>query len=50
MVKLQADSSFNAMKFKADADASAGFGALIGSLFTSDLSNTLAGSILGKVF
>ena len=49
MVKLQADSSFNAMKFKADADSSAGFGKLIGSIFTSDLSNTIGGSILGKI-
>ena len=49
IVKLQADSSFNAMKFKADADASAGFGALIGSIFTSDLTNTIGGSILGGI-
>jgi len=49
MVKLQADSSFNAMKFKADADASAGFGKLIGSIFTSDLTNTIGGSILGGI-
>ena len=49
-VKLQADASFDAIKYKSDADASAGFGQLIGSLFTSDLSKTLGGSILGKIF
>jgi len=49
-VKLQADTQFDALKYKSDADASAGFGALIGTLFTSDLTNTLGGSILGKIF
>jgi hypothetical protein len=49
-VKLQADTSFDALKYKADADASAGFGQLVGSLFTSDLSKTLGGSILGLRF
>ena len=49
-VKLQADKQFDALKYKSDADASAGFGALIGTLFTSDLTNTLGGSILGKIF
>ena len=49
-VKLQTDASFDALKYKTDADASAGFGQLIGSLFTSDLTKTLGGSILGKIF
>jgi len=49
-IQLQADATFDALKFKTDADASAGFGALIGSIFTSDLSKTLAGSILGGLF
>ena len=49
-VKLQADATFDAIKFKADADASAGFGQLIGTLFTSNLSNTIGGSILDKIF
>ena len=49
-VQLQADAQFDALKYKADAESSAGFGSLIGSLFTSDLDNTLAGSILGGVF
>ena len=46
MVKLQADSNFDAIKFKSDADASSGFGAFVGSLFTSNLDNTIAGGIL----
>jgi hypothetical protein len=50
MVQLQADSQFDAQKYKSDAESSAGFGSLIGSLFTSDLSKTLAGSILGGIF
>ena len=50
MVKLQADASFDALKYKSDADSSAGFGALIGSIFTSNLSNTIGGSILSKIF
>ena len=49
-IKLQADAQFNAQKYKSDAEASSGFGQLIGTLFTSDLSKTLAGSILGKIF
>ena len=49
-VQLQADASFDALKYKSDADASAGFGSLIGTLFTSDLKNTIAGSILGGIF
>jgi hypothetical protein len=50
MVQLQADAQFDAQKYKSDAESSAGFGQLIGSLFTSDLSKTLAGSILGGIF
>jgi len=50
MVKLQADASFDAQKYKSDAESSSGFGQLIGTLLTSDLSTTIAGSILGKVF
>ncbi len=49
-VKLQADKQFDALKYQSDAEASSGFGALIGTLFTSDLSKTLGGSILGKIF
>jgi len=50
MVQLQADAQFDAQKYKSDAEASAGFGSLIGSLFTSDLTKTIGGSILGNVF
>ena len=50
MVQLQADQQFDAQKYKSDAESSAGFGQLIGTLFTSDLSKTLAGSILGGIF
>ena len=49
-VKLQADKQFDALKYQSDAEASSGFGQLIGTLFTSDLSKTLGGSILGKIF
>ena len=49
-IKLQADAQFDALKYKTDASASAGFGALMGSIFTTDLSKTLAGSILGGIF
>jgi len=50
IVQLQADAQFDALKYKSDADASAGFGQLIGTLFTSNLSNTIGGSILGGIF
>ena len=49
-VQLQADKQFDAQKYKSDAESSAGFGQLVGTLFTSDLSKTLAGSILGGIF
>ena len=48
-IKLQADAQFDAMKYKSDAASSAGFGKLIGTLFTSDLTNTIGGSILGGI-
>ena len=48
-IKLQADAQFDALKYKTDASASAGFGKLIGSIFTTDLTNTLGGSILGGI-
>jgi hypothetical protein len=50
MVQLQADAQFDAMKYKADAESSAGFGNLIGKIFTSNLTDTIGGSILGKIF
>ena len=50
IVKLQADANFDVAKFKKDADSSAGFGALIGTLLTSDLENTIVGKILGGIF
>ena len=50
IAQLQADTSFDIAKFKADAESSSGFGNLIGKIFTSDLSNTIGGSILGDVF
>jgi len=45
--QLRADTSFDIAKFKADADSSAGIGGFIGDLLTSDLSKTVAGSLLG---
>ena len=50
IAQLQADSQFDAQKYKSDAEASSGFGSLIGTLFTSDLTKTIGGSILGNVF
>jgi len=49
-IKLQADTQFDALKYKTDASSSAGFGKLLGTIFTTDLSKTLAGSILGGIF
>ena len=49
MVQLQADAEFNALKYKSDAESSAGFGGLIGKLLTAPLTNTLGGTILGSV-
>ena len=48
-VQLQADASFNVQKYIADQNASSGFGKLIGSIFTANLSNTIGGSILGNI-
>jgi len=50
VVQLQADAQFDAMKYKSDAESSAGFGNLIGKIFTSNLTDTIGGSILGKLF
>ncbi len=47
IAQLQADAAFDIAQFKADADASAGIGGFIGDLLTSDLSKTVAGSVLG---
>ncbi len=44
---MQADAAFDIAQFKADADASAGIGGFIGDLLTSDLTKTVAGSVLG---
>jgi len=49
-VQLQADANFNVQKYIGDQNASSGFGKLIGSIFTADLSSTIGGSILGKAF
>ena len=50
IAQLQADTQFDIAKFKADAESSSGFGNLIGKIFTSDLSNTLAGTLAGSFF
>jgi len=48
IAQLQADTSMSIAEFKADAESSAGIGGFIGDLLTSDLSKTVAGSLLGK--
>ena len=50
IAQLQADTQFDIAQFKADAESSAGFGNLIGKIFTSDLEDTIGGSILNKLF
>ena len=47
IAQLQADTSMSIAEFKADAESSAGIGGFIGDLLTSDLSKTVAGSLLG---
>jgi len=48
IAQLQSDTSISIAEFKADAESSAGIGGFIGDLLTSDLSSTVAGSLLGK--
>ena len=48
IAQLQADTSMSIAEFKADAESSAGIGGFIGDLLTSDLSSTVAGSLLGN--
>ena len=49
VVQLQADSQFEAMQYKADAESSSGFGKLIGDVLGAK-SDTIAGTILGSIF
>ena len=48
IAQLQADSALTIAEFKADAESSAGIGGFIGDLLTSDLSSTVAGTLLGN--
>ena len=48
IAQLQADTSMSIAEFKADAESSAGIGGFIGDLLTSDLSSTVAGTLLGN--
>jgi hypothetical protein len=50
LAQLQADKAYDLAKLEGDFQSSAGFGDFIGKLFTSDLSTSLGGSILGNVF
>ena len=50
IAQLQADAEYNLMDMKTDYESSVGFGSLIGKMLTTDLSNTLGGSILGDWF
>ena len=47
IAQLNAETSMSIAEFKADAESSAGIGGFIGDLLTSDLSKTVAGSLLG---
>jgi hypothetical protein len=49
VVQLQADAQFDAVKYKSDADSSAGFGNLIGNILGAK-ADTIAGTILGSIF
>lgn len=50
ITKMQGDTSMALADAKADYESSAGFGTLIGKILTTDLSDTLAGSIFGGLF
>lgn len=50
ITKMQGDTSMALADAKADYESSAGFGQLIGKILTTDLSDTLAGSIFGGLF
>ena len=50
IAQLQADKAYDLKKLEGDFQSSAGFGEFIGKLFTSDLTKTIGGSILGDVF
>jgi hypothetical protein len=50
IAQLQATTEFDIAKFKGDAEASAGLGGFIGDLLTSDISNTLAGTVVSGLF
>jgi len=50
ITKMQGDTSMALADAKADYESSAGFGNLIGKILTTDLSDTLADSILGGLF
>ena len=48
IAQLQADTTMSIEEFKADAESSAGIGGFLGDLLTSDLKDTVAGSLLGN--
>ena len=50
IAQLQADNTYDLAKMKEDYANNVGFGSLIGKILTSDLTNTLGGSILGDWF
>jgi hypothetical protein len=50
IAQLEAETSMSIAEFKADAESSAGLGGFIGDLLTSDISNTLAGTVVGGLF
>ena len=48
-IQLRADAEFDARKYQSDAEASSGFGKLIGDVLGAK-SDTIAGTILGSIF
>jgi|DEB0MinimDraft_6_1074348.scaffolds.fasta_scaffold01312_2 hypothetical protein len=50
IAQMNADSQADLAKAKADYESSAGIGSLVGKVLTSDLTDTLAGKILGGIF
>ncbi len=50
IAQLGSDTSLTIAKYKQDAETSSGFGKLIGKVLTTDLNETLAGSIIGGAF
>ena len=47
IAQIQKDAALEVAEFKADANASSGFGSLVGKILTTDLTNTALGGLFG---